>query len=148
MDASCSRPNRRRQNGNALNFSMRTLVKKKKFKRGKDWIWYAPNTTDTFGDNEISAVVNSLRAGWLTLGKIAFKFENEISKLFGKKYGLFVNSGSSANLLALETCAFPRESEIITPACTFNTTVAPIFQTGSVPVFIDVNLGTYQIKIS
>ncbi len=124
---------------------MNSLVRNKKFTPGKDWIWYAPNTTDAFGEKEIQAVLASLRSGWLTLGTITQKFEDSIAALFGKKYGLFVNSGSSANLLALEALNFPKGSEIITPACTFNTTAAPIVQTGSVPVFVDVKLGTYQM---
>lgn len=124
---------------------MNQLIKNKKFVAGKDWVWYAPNTTDAFGEPEIQAVLTSLRAGWLTLGAITRQFEDAVARLFGKKYGLFVNSGSSANLLALEAFNFPKGSEIITPACTFNTTAAPIVQTGSIPVFVDVELGTYQI---
>ncbi len=124
------------------------LIKKKKFTPGKDWVWYAPNTTDTFGEKEIQAVVDSLRIGWLTLGRITVEFERKIAKIFGKKYGLFVNSGSSANILALEASKFTKGSEIITPACNFNTTVSPIVQTGLVPVFIDVELDKYTIDIS
>jgi len=125
---------------------MNPLVRNKKFAKGKDWIWYAPNTTDAFGKNEIKAVSNVLEKGWLTPGRVTAEFENKVARIFGKKFGLFVNSGSSANLLALEALKFPKGSEIITPACTFNTTVAPIIQTGLVPVFIDVELGTYEIK--
>lgn len=124
---------------------MNPLIKDKKFVPGKDWVWYAPNTTDAFGENEIQAVIASLKSGWLTTGKITREFENKIAGLFGKKYGLFVNSGSSANLLALEAFKFPKGSEVITPACNFNTTVAPIIQTGLKPVFVDVGLGTYVI---
>ena len=122
--------------------------KNKKFIPGKDWIWYAPNTTDAFGEEEIQAVVDSLRSGWLTPGKITREFEDAVAKLFGKKYGLFVNSGSSANLVALEALKFPKGSEIITPACNFNTTVSPIIQVGLVPVFIDVGLGTYTLNVN
>ncbi|MDO8557215.1 MAG: aminotransferase class I/II-fold pyridoxal phosphate-dependent enzyme [Candidatus Jorgensenbacteria bacterium] len=124
---------------------MNPLIKDKKFVPSKDWVWYAPNTTDAFGENEIQAVMASLKSGWLTTGKITREFENKIAGLFGKKYGLFVNSGSSANLLALEALKFPKGSEVITPACNFNTTVAPIIQTGLRPVFVDVGLGTYVI---
>ncbi|MBN2198081.1 aminotransferase class I/II-fold pyridoxal phosphate-dependent enzyme [Candidatus Wolfebacteria bacterium] len=127
---------------------MNTLIKNKKFITGKDWVWYAPNTTDSYGKNEISAVTMALKKGWLTTGKITQEFENKIANLFGKKYALFVNSGSSANLLALEVMKFPKGSEIITPACNFNTTVAPIIQTGLIPVFIDVELNKYTINVS
>ncbi len=142
MDEVCSNRNRGRQDGNAL---MNQLIKNKKFIRGKDWVWYAPNMKDAFGRKEIMAVTTALESGWLTTGGITKEFENKIASIFGKKYGLFVNSGSSANLLALEAFKFPKGSEIITPACTFNTTVAPIIQTGLVPVFVDVEPETYQI---
>lgn len=122
--------------------------KDKKFIPGKDWVWYAPNTTDAFGEEEIRAVVDSLRSGWLTLGKITREFEDAVAKLFGKKYGLFVNSGSSANLVAFEALKFPKGSEVITPACNFNTTVSPIVQVGLVPVFVDVGLGTYTLDVN
>jgi CDP-6-deoxy-D-xylo-4-hexulose-3-dehydrase len=125
-----------------------SLVKNKRFNPGQDWIWYAPNTTDAFGKPEIAAVTASLKSGWLTLGKIAKQFEYRVAGLFGKKLGLFVNSGSSANLLALEIMKFPKGSEVITPACNFNTTVAPIVQAGLVPVFIDVGLGTYTFDVA
>ena len=123
------------------------MIKNKKFIPGKNWIWYAPNTTDAFGKEEIRAVVNALKVGWLTLGKITSEFERKIAELFGKKYGLFVNSGSSANLITLEAYKFKKGSEVITPACNFNTTVSPIIQTGLIPVFVDVDLGAYTISI-
>src|SRR3989344_4306403 len=124
------------------------VIAKKKFRPGKDWIWYAPYATDTYGEKEIQAVVASLRNGWLTLGNKSKEFEDRIATLFGKKYGLFVNSGSSANLLAFEGYKFPKGSEVITPACNFNTTVSPIIQTGLVPVFVDVELDTYTIDVT
>ena len=127
---------------------MNSLIKNKKFIRGKDWVWYAPNTSDAFGVNEKRAVAKVLDKGWLTLGETAKNFEDKVANIFGKKYGLFVNSGSSANLLALEAMHFPKGTEVITPACTFNTTVAPIVQAGLTPVFVDVNLGTYQIDVA
>ncbi|MEK7629868.1 MAG: aminotransferase class I/II-fold pyridoxal phosphate-dependent enzyme [Patescibacteria group bacterium] len=125
---------------------MNSLISGKKFIPGKDWVWYAPNTTDAYSKKEIVAVNKALKSGWLTTGKITAEFENKVAGLYGKRYGLFVNSGSSANLLALCALKFPKGSEIITPACTFNTTVAPIIQTGLVPVFVDVEPGTYQIN--
>ncbi len=127
---------------------MNSLIKNKKFTAGKDWVWYAPNTTDAYGEAEIKAVNKTLKAGWLTTGRLTSEFENKVAGLFGKKIGLFVNSGSSANLLALEIMKFPKGSEIITPACNFNTTVAPIVQTGLIPVFVDVELGKYTIDVS
>lgn len=72
-------------------------------------------------------------------------FEAGIAALFGKRHGVMVNSGSSANLLALAALDLPRGSEVITPALTFSTTVAPLIQHGFVPAFVDVEPDTYVI---
>jgi len=93
-----------------------------------------------YDQKEINAVLNVLKNHSLSLidGPHVKKLENIVAKLFGKKYGLMVNSGSSANLLALSSFKFKKGSEIITPALTFSTTVAPIYQLGLVPHFIGV----------
>lgn len=107
-------------------------------------IWYAPNGFEAYGEEEIKASIQCLRDGWLAgNGKYTTAFEAEVAVFFGKKYGLFVNSGSSACLLALAALNLPDGSEVITPACTFSTTVAPILQLGYTPVFCDVELNTY-----
>jgi CDP-6-deoxy-D-xylo-4-hexulose-3-dehydrase len=107
-------------------------------------IWYAPNKKEAYGQDEINAVVECLNDGWLSgFGPKTIEFENQISKLFGKKHGLFVNSGSSAILLGLLSLDLEKGSEVITPACTFSTTLAPIIQAGLKPVFCDVEIGTY-----
>ena len=107
-------------------------------------IWYAPNQKEAYGDAEIQAVIESLQEGWLAgFGPRSIEFEKQISLQFGKKYGLFVNSGSSAILLGLHALNLQPGDEVITPACTFSTTVAPIIQCGLTPVFCDVELGTY-----
>lgn len=124
---------------------MYQLTKSKKFIPGTDWVWYAPHALDAYGEEEIAAATEALRDGWLTVGPKTRAFEEKISGMFGKKQGLFVNSGSSANLLAFEALNLPRGSEVITPACNFNTTVAPIVQKGLVPVFIDVKEGFYTL---
>ncbi len=98
------------------------------------------------GKEEIDAVVRVLK-GNTALGNHTKEFERRISKMFGKKYGIMVNSGSSANLLAFELLNLPKGSEVITPLLTFATTVAPIVQKGLVPVFIDVEENTYLIDI-
>ena len=67
------------------------------------------------------------------------EFEKAIAKRFGKKFGVFVNSGSSACLLAIAGLDIPKGKKIITPACTFATTLAPIIQLGYKPVFVDVD---------
>lgn len=112
-------------------------------------IWYAPNGFEAYGEEEIKAVENCLRDGWLAgFGKRSLEFEEKISTYFGKKHGLFVNSGSSACLLSLACLNLPENSEVITPACGFSTTVAPIIQLKLKPVFCDVGLNTYQADIS
>ena len=73
------------------------------------------------------------------------EFERKWSKWLGVNYSVFVNSGSSALMLAMETLNLPEGSEIITPALTFSTTVAYIVRNKLVPVFVDVKEGTYCI---
>ena len=107
-------------------------------------IWYAPNKFESYGEEEIKAVESCLRDGWLAgFGPRTQAFEKRVSNMFGKKHGLFVNSGSSACLLAIASLNLPPGSEIVTPACTFSTTVAPIIQLGLKPVFCDVALNAY-----
>ena len=93
-----------------------------------------------YDNKEINAVLKVLKNNSLTLidGPKVKLLEKEICKLFGKKYALMVNSGSSANLLALSSFNFKKGSEIITPNLTFSTTVAPIFQLNLIPNFIGV----------
>lgn len=107
-------------------------------------IWYAPNKFESYGQEEIDAVISCLQNGWLAgFGPISQEFEEKIASVFGKKYGVFVNSGSSACLLALASLQLSKGSRIITPACTFSTTVAPMLQLGLSPVFCDVELTSY-----
>jgi len=111
-------------------------------------VWYAPNKFESYGEEEIKAVEQCLRDGWLAgFGPRSVEFEEKIAKHFGKKYGVFVNSGSSACLLALASLQLPKGTKIVTPACTFSTTLAPIIQLGLVPVFVDVDLNTYVINV-
>ena len=111
-------------------------------------VWYAPNKFESYGEEEIQAVVECLRSGWLAgFGPKSIEFEEKIAKHFGKKYGVFVNSGSSACLLALACLQLPKGTKIITPACTFSTTLAPIIQLGLIPVFVDVDLSTYVANV-
>ena len=89
---------------------------------------------------EINAVLKVLKNNSLSLidGNKVKELEKRVSQIFGKKYGLMVNSGSSANLLALSSFKFKKGSEIITPNLTFSTTVAPIYQLGLTPHFVGV----------
>ena len=102
-----------------------------------------------YGKKEIDAVNHVLKNSSLSLmdGKKVKLFEKKVSKLFGKKYGLMVNSGSSANLLALASLNLKKGSEILTPTLTFSTTVAPIYQLGLKPKFIDVEKKKYVADI-
>lgn len=101
-----------------------------------------PYGQSVHGAEEINAV-NSVLKSSTQMGKSVFKFENKIAKLFQKKYGLMVNSGSSALLLAFEALNLPKGSEVITPTLTFATTVSYILKYGLKPVFVDVDQRTY-----
>ena len=102
-----------------------------------------------YNNKEINAVTKVLKTQRLSLmdGKNVKIFESKISRLFGKKFGLMVNSGSSANLLALASLNLKPKSEIITPTLTFSTTVAPIYQLGFIPKFIDVEEGKFVANL-
>ena len=93
-----------------------------------------------YDKKEINAVIKVLKNESLSLvdGQNVKKLERTCCKLFDKKHGIMVNSGSSANLLALASFDFIKGSEIITPNLTFSTTVAPIYQLGLIPHFIGV----------
>lgn len=112
--------------------------------KSKKRIFYAETNYD---QNEINSVNDVLKNQSYSLvgGSFTEKFEKSISRLFGKKYGVFVNSGSSANLLALTSLKLKKGSEVITPCLTFSTTVSPILQLGLIPNFIDIELRTLNI---
>ena len=117
-------------------------------KKGKTGI-RVPYAQTVYGREEIVAVNRVLsNPSKIVAGPAVKQFEKKISDIFGKKHGIFVNSGSSANLLAIDILDMPRGSEVITPVLTFATTVAPLVQKGLVPVFVDVVQGTYQIDIN
>lgn len=101
-----------------------------------------------YDDKEIERVVNVLREHREAMGRETEEFEKRVSLAFGKKYGIMVNSGSSANLLAFELINLKPGSEVITPLLTFSTTVSPIIQKRLVPVFADVEEGKYVINVS
>ena len=104
-----------------------------------------PYGLSVHGNEEIKAVVKVLKSS-TQMGKNVLLFEKKIAKLFNKKYGLMVNSGSSAIMLAMEALNLPEGSEVITPALTFSTTVSYIVKNKLIPVFADVEEGTYCIN--
>lgn len=96
------------------------------------------------GEEEIAAVVNVLRSS-TQMGRNVREMQEKVAGLFAKRHGIMVNSGSSANFIAVALLDLPKGSEVITPALTFATTVAPIVQHGLVPAFVDAAEGTYNI---
>ena len=106
-----------------------------------------PYALSVYDDKEIQAVAAVLREHRSNMGIETQNFEKNIAKHFGKNYGVMVNSGSSANFLAIELLNLPKDSEIITPLLTFSTTIAPLVQHGLIPVFTDVLPGKYIINV-
>jgi len=125
--------------------------KREKFIPGKTRIDYAGRVYD---EREMINLVDASLDFWLTAGRYAKKFEEEFAKFLGVKYCLLTNSGSSANLLAVSVLTSPKlgkqrlkpGDEVITVACGFPTTLNPIIQNNLTPVFVDVDLGTYNIQ--
>lgn len=106
-----------------------------------------PYALAVYDDKELKRVVRVLNEHRTNLGRETAEFEKTVARLFGKKFGVMVNSGSSANLLAIELLNLPPGSEVITPILTFSTTVAPLLQHHLVPVFVDVLPGKYIIDV-
>lgn len=123
-----------------------------KFVPGKTRIHYAGRVYDA---DEVEALVDSSLDFWLTAGRFAEKFEREFASFFGTKHCSLVNSGSSANLVALSCLTAEKlgkrklsaGDKVITCAAGFPTTVNPIFQNGMTPVFVDAEVGTYNASV-
>lgn len=121
-----------------------------KFIPGHSAINYSGRVYD---EKEMINLVDSALDFWLTAGRFADEFEKKLARFLGLKYCMLVNSGSSANLLAMTALTSPKlgnkrlkpGNEVITVACGFPTTLNPILQNGLVPVFVDIELGTYNI---
>jgi CDP-6-deoxy-D-xylo-4-hexulose-3-dehydrase len=115
-----------------------------------------PPSGKLIGALELKNMVEASLDGWLTTGRFNDQFESELAKFLGVKHLITVNSGSSANLVAFNTLTSPKlgdraikpGDEVIGVAAGFPTTVNPILQFGAVPVFVDVELGTYNIDAS
>jgi len=117
-------------------------------------VTHIPYAARVYNEKELIYLVDAALDFWLTAGCYAEKFENDFAKFLGLKYCLLTNSGSSANLLAVSALTSPllknRQlkpgDEVITTACGFPTTLNPILQNNLIPVFVDVELGTYNIQ--
>jgi CDP-6-deoxy-D-xylo-4-hexulose-3-dehydrase len=99
-----------------------------------------------YGKKEIDAVIKCFKES-TQMGNYSSKFERKISSLFDKKYGLYVNSGSSALYIGMEASNFPKGGEVITPALTFSTTIGCIVKSNLIPVFVDVGFNDYCIDV-
>lgn len=124
---------------------------KEKFIPGKTRI---PLAVPTFGSSEVIESIESLMSTWVSMGKKVKEFENKFASYIGVKHAIMVNSGSSANLLALSILSNPRlpnrikpNEEIIVPAVGWSTTVYPIVNIQAIPVFVDVGFD-YNIDIN
>ena len=129
----------------------RLFHKAKPFVPGETYIPYAGRVYD---ETEMISLVDSALDFWLTAGRYANQFEADFAEFLGIRHCILTNSGSSANLLAISALTSPKleeralkpGDEVITTACAFPTTVNPIIQNNLVPVFMDVDVGTYNIQ--
>jgi CDP-6-deoxy-D-xylo-4-hexulose-3-dehydrase len=116
---------------------------------------YIPVTGKVLDADDLLLGVDAVLDGWLTTGRFGEAFEKDFAQWFGSRSSLLVNSGSSANLIAFYTLTSPKlktrqivpGDEIITVAAGFPTTINPMVQYGCIPVFIDVDIPTYNIKV-
>ena len=116
---------------------------------------YIPVTGKVLDEEDILMGVDAALDGWLTSGRFANKFEDDFAQYFGASKALLVNSGSSANLVAFYALTSPKlgeraikpGDEVITVAAGFPTTINPIIQFGAIPVFLDVDIATHNVKV-
>jgi CDP-6-deoxy-D-xylo-4-hexulose-3-dehydrase len=108
---------------------------------------YVPYGTTVHGQEEIDAVVHVLRTT-TQMSTHVRELESKVAALYDKKYGIGVNSGSSALYLAADLLNYEPGTEILTPALTFSTTVAPLIKKSWVPAFLDVEEGTYNVDVN
>lgn len=116
---------------------------------------YIPVSGKVIDEEDVLWGIESMMDAWLTAGRFSVKLERELARYFGSRFSLLVNSGSSANLLAFYALTSPKlkeraikpGDEIITVAAGFPTTINPMIQFGCVPVFVDVDIPTYNIKV-
>ncbi len=115
---------------------------------------YIPVTGKLIDEDDVLLGIEATMDAWLTAGRFGLLFEREFARYLGSRFSILVNSGSSANLLAFYTLTSPKLNEraikpgdeVITVAAGFPTTINPLVQFGCVPVFVDVDIPTYNIK--
>ncbi|MDW8799685.1 lipopolysaccharide biosynthesis protein RfbH [Clostridium sp. A1-XYC3] len=147
---------------NEINFRADILNKAKEFHNKKSidkkfipGETYIPASGKVLDEEDLANLIDASLDMWLTSGRYGNQFEKEFPKFLGTRHCSLVNSGSSANLVAVTALTshklgdrrLKHGDEVITVAAGFPTTVAPIIQNGLVPVFVDVELETYNIKI-
>ena len=142
-------------NNDALVSSLRNIVKEKVNKiiiPGQDYISVTGKVLD---EDDILMGVDSMLDAWLTAGRYSEEFERRLARYMGSRFSFLVNSGSSANLLAFYALTSPKlgdraikpGDEIITVAAGFPTTINPMLQFGCIPIFLDIDIPTYNIKV-
>lgn len=139
---------------NELEKQLIPVLKKNTSKTIEPGVDYIPVTGKVIEVDDLMSCVESVADGWLTAGRFANEFEKTFSQYFGAYKTLLVNSGSSANLVAFFTLTSPKlgsraimpGDEVITVAAGFPTTVNPIIQYGAIPVFVDVDIPTYNVQ--
>ena len=136
-----------------LKESLRPIIDKNISKKIIPGLDYISVTGKVIDHNDILAGVDATLDGWLTTGRYAKEFESNLATYIGAKTSLLVNSGSSANLVAfyaltspsLRSRAIKKGDEVITVAAGFPTTINPLIQFGCIPVFVDIDIPTYNI---
>lgn len=141
---------------NTLKSSLKGVIESKIQKEiipGKDYI---PVTGKKIDENDLLYGVDATLDGWLTTGRYAKEFESKLANYIGAKKSILVNSGSSANLVAFYALTSPslgkraiqKGDEVITVAAGFPTTINPLIQFGCIPVFVDIEIPTYNIDVN
>ncbi len=138
----------------SLKQQLSAIIKKNVSQEITPGVNYIPVTGKVIDVDDILHGVDATLDGWLTAGRYSIKLERELARYFGSRFSFLVNSGSSANLLAFYALTSPKlldraikpGDEIITVAAGFPTTINPMIQFGCIPVFVDVDIPTYNIK--
>jgi len=141
-------------NNQQLIDSIREIARKNTSKKIIPRENYIPVTGKVLDEDDIMLGVDSMLDAWLTTGRYSEEFERKLARYMGSRFSFLVNSGSSANLLAFYALTSPKlgdraikpGDEIITVAAGFPTTINPMLQFGCIPVFLDIDIPTYNIK--